>query len=149
MGIGDLVVFFLVVAGLFIWIGVAFKRWLERPWTRSAPYAELTDAPSKELVSFLAQHGYETIGGKYKFVLHFSVNDRTLRSRLYIDGIARSDDGVFVVKKSRPRQPMEWTGGAVRDAFLPLFAVAGRINGILYVDPVEERLVKIRLEVEE
>jgi hypothetical protein len=146
---GDLVVFFLVLLALVVWIGYGIKKWLDRPWLTGLPYVRDADPPSDELRELLEMHGYETVCGKIKFPLSFSVDGKKMNSRLFVDGIARDEHGVYAVKLARRRQVVEWTGSGVRDAFLPLFAVAGPIGGILYVDLAEDDVIKITLNRED
>lgn len=140
----DLVVLFLVLVTVVGWIGYGLKKWLSnRPWLSRLAYLRDAEPPSTRLKALLDEHGYDTLAGKYKFSLIFKIDDQKMKSRLFIDGIARDEEGVYAVKLARKRQPLDWTGSGVRDAFLPLFAVAGPIRGILFVDLETNDVVQI------
>lgn len=150
MGQGnDIVVLFLVIAGLVILLAAGLKNWVNRPLKQVIPGMENAEKPNENLVLFLDEFGYETICGKYKIPLDIEVDEQQLRSRIYIDALAKDDEEmIYAVKLAKSRQQISWTGSGVRDAFLPLL-IAGNLRGVLYVDMDNEQVKKITFEWDE
>ncbi|MFB5759534.1 hypothetical protein [Paenibacillus medicaginis] len=137
-------------AVLAIWALYAFRSWLRKP-EHPRLYAislneEIEEGPASAI---LEENGYEVIGGRLRVPLAFDVNGETINSGLYIDYIAERDEGVYVVKTSRRSKPIEWSGTAIRDKFLPLLLLYPEIAGVLYVDMEEGAVRRIVLAAEE
>lgn len=141
-GMSDLLILLLIAA-----LGGGWLLWRARRWLSNAsrklpiPKEALEEEPVAAVRNILKEHGFKVVGGKYRQPLHIVVDDKTYQSRYYIDGFATDREGVYVVKASKPKQPMEWTGSAVRDRLLPYVWIYQGINGLLYVD-TEAKTVK-------
>ena len=72
-----------------------------------------------------------------------------MNSRLFVDGIARDEHGVYAVKLARRRQVVEWTGSRCARRVFASVCGAGPIGGILYVDLAEDDVIKITLNRED
>lgn len=147
----DTIVLIIIVLALVIWIGFRLKKWLDRPWMPFNPYVMQADPPKKDVVHLLEKHGYDVVCGKYKVDLRMDVSGKKLQSRLFIDGIARDEDGTYILKRSNDRKPIDWTGAGVRDAFLPIYAfhLPYRISGVLYIDMSSDHVRKITFDWDE
>ncbi|MDP4096730.1 hypothetical protein OIN60_08090 [Paenibacillus sp. P96] len=137
-------------AVLAIWALYAFRSWLrepEHPRLYAIPLnEEIEEGPASAI---LEENGYEVIGGRLRVPLAFDVNGETIQSRLYIDYIAEQDRGIYIVKTSRRRKPMEWSGSEIRDKFLPLLLLYPEVVGVLYVDTEERTVRRIVLTADE
>jgi hypothetical protein len=139
-----------ICAVLAIWALYAFRSWLRKP-EHPRLYAiklneEIEEGPASAI---LEENGYEVIGGRLRVPLSFDVNGETINSGLYIDYIAERDEGVYIVKTSRRRKPMAWSGTEIRDKFLPLLLLYPEVTGVLYVDTEEGTVRRILLTAEE
>ncbi|MNU00607.1 hypothetical protein D3C72_2437780 [compost metagenome] len=78
------------------------------------------------------------------------MNDRELlESRLFIDHFAAEEEKLYVVKVARDRKPLDWTGSGLRDQLLVYQLLYPEAEGILYVDPRQKTIEKIRFDVPE
>ncbi len=106
----------------------------------------MSHPPIGKAVKLLENAGYNVIDGKQKIPINVWVNDREMQSRLYIDFLARTDKELFIVKLARARQPINWTGPAIRDQFFMYVLLYKEMQGLLYVDPEAGTIKKIQFE---
>ncbi len=96
----------------------------------------------------LEQSGYEVLSGKHRIPVYITLDDgEPLESRLYIDYFAKRDGDTYIVKVDKERQPLEWTGSAIRDRLLPYHLLYRKADGILYVSVKERAIRKISFDV--
>lgn len=144
-----LVIAFLAIL-ILVWILYGLRKWLQEPSADYMPEIVLNEEIQEHpALDILEREGYEVIGGKLKVPLSFQVNHNTLYSRLFIDYVAEKQDEVFIVKTSRSRMQVEWTGSGLRDRFLPYLLLYPSCDGLLYVDTEEETVKRISLLDEE
>ncbi|WP_138493026.1 hypothetical protein [Paenibacillus pinistramenti] len=152
MGAGSdkwLMVIIALLVVILLWRSVT--SWLSRP----APFRpghgfEVNDQFERTAaVELLERSGYEVVSGKLKIPLTFQCSEELLYSRLYIDYVACRDGQYYLVKESRSRQAVEWTGSGVRNAFLPFLLLYPDCEGMLYIDSEMSEIRKIRLVSEE
>ncbi|WP_211745141.1 hypothetical protein [Paenibacillus sp. Marseille-Q4541] len=131
---------------VLIWILYGVRKWIQDPVPDHVPdlvlNEEIQEHPALDL---LEREGYEVIGGKLKVPLSFQVNQNTLYSRLFIDYVAEKQDEIYIVKTSRSRMPVEWTGAGLRDRLLPYLLLYPTCDGLLYVDTEEDTVKRITL----
>ncbi len=146
-GISELLILLLLIGLGGGWLLWRVRRWLGTA-SRKAPIPKeaLDDEPAVSVRRILEDNGYKVVGGKFRQPLRIIVDDRSYQSRYYIDGFAADQEGVYVVKSSRSKQPMEWTGSAVRDRLLPYLGIYQGIHGLLYVDTEAKAVKKITCE---
>lgn len=149
---GEIFVFFLVTIVVAYWGYRMFQRWLH-----SAPRLRLpltlkdqeAFPPDEHLSDILLEAGYELLTGKQRVPIRIDVDGEAMRSRYFIDGVARDEESWYVVKVSRARQNLEWTGSSLRDKLLPYALLFDEAAGILYVDLDDLSVRKIRFEMSE
>lgn len=112
------------------------NRWLMSPLSSQLPGVPINeriqDHPAIELME---QEGYEVIGGKVKINLTFDTDEIPVHSRLFIDYVASDGSGdLYLVKLSRDRLPLEWTGSGIRDKLMPFMVMYPECAGLLYID---------------
>src|SRR5690625_2825176 len=144
----DTFVFVLVVVAIVIWLMVGLRKWLDAPLKRTFPGMDQAKKLDDQLAELLAVHLYEAVCGKYRLQLAIKVDDRILKSRIYIDGVAKDEEGLYAIKLAKTRQQLEWTGSGLRDAFFP-YMVLGGIQGVLYVDRTNDQVKKIIFDWDE
>lgn len=145
-GQSDTIVIGVLAVILIIWLFYGLRNWLNRPVPVSLSGMQLnSDIPHSPVVDLLEAEGYEVIGGKMKIPLAFEVNESVYYSRLFVDYVAERDEIRYLVKTSRRRQPVEFTGPAIRDRFLYYLLLYPGCEGILYVDTEESSVKIIRL----
>lgn len=131
---------------VLIWILYGVRKWLQDPAPEHMPELMLNEEIQEHPALYiLEREGYEVIGGKLKVPLSFQVNQNTLYSRLFIDYVAEKEDEVYIVKTSRSRMPVEWTGSGIRDRLLLYLLLYPTCDGLLYVDTEEETIKRISL----
>ncbi|WP_160033427.1 hypothetical protein [Paenibacillus sp. An7] len=131
---------------VLIWIVYGVRKWLQDPAPEHMPELLLNEEIQEHPALYiLEREGYEVIGGKLKVPLSFQVNQNTLYSRLFIDYVAEKEDEVYIVKISRSRMKVEWTGSGVRDRMLLYLLLYPGCDGLLYVDTEEETIKRISL----
>ncbi|WP_454191897.1 hypothetical protein [Paenibacillus sp. Marseille-Q7038] len=131
---------------VMIWILYGVRKWLQDPAPEHMPDLVLNEEIQEHpALRILEREGYEVIGGKLKVPLSFQVDQNTLYSRLFIDYVAEKDDEVYIVKISRSRMPVEWTGSGIRDRMLLYLLLYPTCDGLLYVDTVEDTVKRISL----
>ncbi|SEO02755.1 MULTISPECIES: hypothetical protein [unclassified Paenibacillus] len=142
----DTMVIGVLAVCLIIWLFFGFRNWVNRPIPVSLSgmqlNSEIQDSPAVDL---LEAEGYEVIGGKMKVPLAIEADESVYYSRLFIDYVAERDDERYLVKTSRRRQPLEFTGPSLRDRFLYYLLLYPGCEGLLYVDMEELDIKVIRL----
>jgi hypothetical protein len=146
-GTSDIFVMIIIMIIAVIWAFSRFKRWLLSPPKLKFP-AGSAQPIEDEASALLEEAGYRVVAGKYRVPIHISVDNKTLESRYYIDYFAMADDRLYIVKMARERQPMEWTGSAVRDRLLAYQLLYRETAGILYVDLNQKLIRKIVFEID-
>lgn len=134
-----------------ILVGRGMNRWLRKPaaFKPGKAFSVNEHFERTPFVELLENAGYEVISGKLKVPLAFEAGDDRLYSRLFIDYVAAIDDEYYLVKTSRTRRPVEWTGSGVRDALLPYLLLYPDCAGVLYIDGEVSEIYKVRLLPEE
>ncbi|MDR6725149.1 hypothetical protein J2W91_003648 [Paenibacillus amylolyticus] len=131
---------------LIVWLFYGLRNWINRPQPVSLTGIQLNvviqDSP---VIDLLEAQGYEVIGGKMKVPLAFEANESVFHSRLFIDYVAQQDGYRYLVKTSRRRQPVEFTGSGLRDRFLHYLLLYPGCEGLLYVDLEDSSVKLIRL----
>ena len=139
----DVIVLFIIAIGLLFFIIFKLKNWL---FGVRLPDLRHAEKPTGEAVTLLKRGGYEVIAGKLRVPLRILVNEKEMKSRYFIDYLAKKDGKLYIVKLSRERQPMKWTGSAVRDHLFPYVFLFDHIEGILYVDVDKKSINRIVFE---
>lgn len=151
MGNNDVFVLILIVIILAIWLWKLFSRWLHTPMKVKLPVPDGADSavpPTGEAVALLREAGYEVISGKYKIPIRVEMDQQEFSSRYFIDYFARQGHELYVVKVSRDRQPVQWTGSGIRNGLLPYFLLFEEISGVLYVNLKERKVRRIRITLD-
>ena len=131
---------------VLIWIFYGVRKWFQDPVPERMPDLVLNEEIQEHpALGILEREGYEIIGGKLKVPLSFQVNQNTLYSRLFIDYVAEKEDEIYIVKTSRSRMPVEWTGSGIRDRMLLYLLLYPTCDGLLYVDTEEDTVKRISL----
>lgn len=142
----DTIVIGVFAVCLIVWLFLGLRSWLNRPIPVSLAEFRLNeniqDSPA---LTLLEANGYDVIGGKMKVPLAFEADNTVLYSRLFIDYVAERQDARYLVKTSRRRQPLERSGPAIRDRFLPYLLLYPGCEGLLYVDTDDSDIMVIRL----
>ncbi|WP_054957200.1 hypothetical protein [Paenibacillus dakarensis] len=141
---------------LMILIGVVviiLLSWRLNRWLMSSAPGKLPGIPINERIPdhpgimLLENEGYEVIGGKVKINLTFDTDEQSLQSRLFIDYVASDDNGeLYLVKLSRDRLPLEWTGSGIRDQLMPFMIMYPECAGLLYIDLNDNVVRRVTME---
>ncbi|MDR0267033.1 hypothetical protein [Paenibacillus sp.] len=147
----DGLVMLLIGLLLLVWIVYGIRSWLFKPLPARVPDMPINEEiPDHPAVDMLEKSGYEVLGGKIKIPLLFDVDGEDFHSRLFIDFLARSSEGIiYLVKVARSRLPMDWTGSSIRDRLLPYFLLYPGCGGVLYVDVENDEVACIRFDWDE
>ena len=145
-GSGEGFVLLLIILILLAWLYFRIRSWTSMLPKRKLPFLSEAAPMTEELAELLARHGYEGIGGKLRIPLSVIVDGKALPSRLFVDGFARKDDSLYVIRLERQRQPMEWTGPGVRDRLLPYALLYDQASGILYINEQAQTVTEIRFD---
>ncbi|MBW7453318.1 hypothetical protein ACFOLF_05790 [Paenibacillus sepulcri] len=140
---GDWLVMLIAGCIIIFWLYRVFYRWLHEPpgMNTKLLLSEAEDVDdSDENVRFLEQAGYEVTHGKYRLPIHIDLDGQQLQSRLFIDLIAEKDGKYYIVKTSRDRMPMDWTGSGVRDRLLVYSLLLPESDGVLFIDQKERTI---------
>lgn len=138
---GDVVVLFLLLILLLILLG--------RTWKKTDPDSVILHSTlpiQGKVPNLLEEKGYEVIAEKQRLPLWVQIDEKQFESRLYADYIARRGEEVYVVILVKPKKTLRLSGAVVRDRFLG-HMLAFRVNGILYVDPVQETIQTITFDI--
>ncbi|WP_245946577.1 hypothetical protein [Paenibacillus cellulosilyticus] len=134
---------------LLLWIYRALYNWLHAPpgmkRLRLGKGGEWSADESG--VQVLEANGYIVSSGKHRVPIQIGWNGNKLHSRLYIDYIAERDGKMYVVKCSRERQPMEWTGSGIRDRLMVYALLLPESSGVLYVDTTDGTVHQITFNI--
>jgi hypothetical protein len=146
---GDSLILLLLSLFIIGWLIYLFRGWLMAPPKTRYAIEPDPEIPVTEAVELLEFAGYQVLTGKRRIPVTIQVNDRTeLESRLFVDHFAAVEDKLYVVKLARDRKPLEWTGSAVRDQLLVYQLLYQDADGILYVDPKQKSIEKIRFTID-
>lgn len=145
----DILMFGVVCIALFIWLIFVVRRWLSKPRIWNMPWLDQAEDPDPDVVDILEQEDYTVIAGKLVIPIRIRADNQSMRSRLYVDGVAQGESGFYFIKLARDRRPVEWTGSGLRDAFLPYCVISRHIKGILYVQMGTKQVSKITLRWDE
>lgn len=120
------------------------RSWLNKPISIGSHWKfefndEIIDHPA---VTLLEEHGYEVVSDKMKVPLTFDVNGKELHSRIFIDYIVTRHQQYYLVRTSKERLNMEWTGSGVRKELLPYLLLYPECAGVLFVD-LERNEIKV------
>ncbi|MFC7681932.1 hypothetical protein [Paenibacillus sp. GCM10028914] len=134
-----------VVLLLILW---RFNRWIISPSSSHLPGVPINeriqDHPAIDLIE---QEGYEVIGGKVKITMAFDTDEHQLHSRLFIDYVASDGNGeLYLVKLSRDRLPVDFTGSGIRDRLMPFMLLYPECAGLLYIDLNENAVRRVNME---
>ncbi|GAB6990406.1 hypothetical protein [Paenibacillus pini] len=129
----------MLLIGLLIVVLIVFKlkSWMFNTQSRLPKSVPLNDwIPEHPALDLLEKVGYEVMGGRIKIPLYFEVNQQQeYHSRLFIDYVVKDrKDIYYLVKISRKRLPMDWTGSGIRDQLLPYFLLYPECGGLIYID---------------
>lgn len=145
---GDSLILFLLSLLLLGWLFYRFRHWLLAPPKGSRAIDPDPEVPATAAVELLEFSGYEVLTGKRRIPIRIQVNDgETLESRLFVDHFAGEEDKLYVVKVARDRKPLDWTGSGLRDQLLVYQLLYPEAEGILYVDPRQRSIEKIRFHI--
>ncbi len=147
MKYGDVIVLAVIVSLTAVWLWLRFKRWLYEPISIRLPVPYKPPA-SNEVTELLRQEGYEVLAGKQRIPIEIDVDGKKLSSRYFVDYFAKSDGELYVVKVSRERQKVSWTGSGVRDLWLPYFLIFEEVSGVLYVDMEKRKVSKMKIKLD-
>ena len=140
-----------IAAAAAVWLIWLLNRWM----TSGGASGQLPGGvpinehiPHHPALELLEQEGFDVIGGKVKINLAFQTdNNNSLYSRLFIDYVASDQRGsLYLVKLSRDRLPLPWTGAGLRDRLLPLLMMYPECEGLLYVDLDEHAVRRVTME---
>ncbi|GAB6929876.1 hypothetical protein JCM10914A_38590 [Paenibacillus sp. JCM 10914] len=125
-------------------IGYRLNRWLMSPSPDRLPGIPINETIADHpAIGMLEREGYDVVGGKVKVNLSFETGNKPLHSRLFIDYVASDDRGeLYMVKLSRDRLPLDWTGSGIRDRLMSYLLLYPECAGLLYVD-VEEQTIHV------
>ncbi len=147
---GDSLILLLLSVFIIGWLLYRFRFWLMAPPKGRPAIDPDPEVPSTVAVELLEFSGYEVLTGKRRIPIQIQVNDRELlESRLFIDHFAAEEEKLYVVKVARDRKPLDWTGSGLRDQLLVYQLLYPEAEGILYVDPRQKTIEKIRFDVPE
>ena len=140
----------MVIIGIaaVIVFGWRINRWLSSPAAGQMPgmpiNEHIQDHPALDL---LAREGYEVVGGKFKVNLSFDTDEGELQSRFFVDYVASDNSGgLYLVKLSRERLSVEWTGTSIRDRLMPLLLLYPECAGLLYIDQNHEVIRRVAMD---
>lgn len=140
----------MVIIGIaaVIVFGWRINRWLSSPAAGQMPgmpiNEHIQDHPALDL---LVREGYEVVGGKFKINLSFETDEGELQSRFFVDYVASDDSGgLYLVKLSRERMSVEWTGTGIRDRLMPLLLLYPECAGLLYIDQNQDVIRRVSMD---
>lgn len=150
MGNRDVIVMVGIIVLGVLWMLFGLRKWLHAP-VKSSFYSVPINREIKDSVAvqLLRRDGYQVIGGKFRIPFSFEVNNIQLDSRLFVDYVAKHKQSYYLVKVARERSPMEWTASHVRNKLLPYFLLYSDVDGMLYVDELEQEVHQIHFQLEE
>lgn len=138
----------IIITGFLLYLMYSgIRSWLRKPLAMGSPLKfdfndDIIDHPA---VALLEQEGYEVVSDKMKVPLSFDVNGKVLHSRMFIDYIVLHKSQYYLVKTSRERLNMEWTGSGVRKELLPYLLLYPQCAGVLFVDTDRSEIKRVSL----
>ncbi|SFJ30771.1 hypothetical protein [Thermoflavimicrobium dichotomicum] len=145
--VGDTLVLYLLI-GVIIYLMIkniasttSVKGWLFSSKEKSESISFTGKVPM-----ILQEHGYEVIDEKIKIPIAIDLDGEAYSSRMFVDYLARNEEGTYLVMVARERKPLRLSGSALRDYFLPYFLLF-EPSGILYVDKEKGSIKLIHLDV--
>ncbi|SMF87637.1 hypothetical protein SAMN05661091_3817 [Paenibacillus uliginis N3/975] len=141
---------------LMVMIGVVailLLSWRLNRWLMSPASSQLPGVPINEriqdhpAIELMEQEGFEVIGGKVKINLTFDTDELPLYSRLFIDYVVTDGRGdLYLVKLSRERKHLDWTGSGIRDRLMPFMLMYPECAGLLYIDMNENVVRRVTMD---
>ncbi|MCR8642404.1 hypothetical protein NV379_06985 [Paenibacillus sp. N1-5-1-14] len=145
----DMIIVILLVTICVAWITLRMRSWLETPKGKlMIPISD--EIPQDEAVELLEGAGFDVVAAKTRIpiMIELSDMDEPMQSRLFVDYFVKKEDQYYLVKLARDRKPIDWTGSALRDALLPYQLLYPEAAGILYVDMYQQKIKKIKFQIE-
>jgi hypothetical protein len=132
--------------GIFL-IYRGLQSWLSKPFTLRSGIGfdfneNIVEHPAVDL---LEQAGYKIISDKLKVPFAFKVQGNIMHSRLFIDYVVTKERDMYLVRVSRERLDIQWTGSGVRKEFLSFLLLYPDCAGLLYVDTDQGSIKEISL----
>ncbi|WP_055107696.1 hypothetical protein [Paenibacillus ihumii] len=136
------------IAALLLYRG--FRIWLRKPFTLGSGVGFEFNENIQEhpAIDLLESEGFEVVSDKLKVPLAFRVDAQVLHSRLYIDYVVKKHGEYYLVRKTRERQPIEWTGAGLRRDILPYLLLYPDCAGVLYIDTELGQIKEITLSTD-
>lgn len=142
--------FLMVIIGIaaVIVFGWRINRWLSSPAAGQMPGMPINEQiQDHPVLDLLVREGYEVVGGKFKINLSFDTDEGELQSRFFVDYVASDDSGsLYLVKLSRERMSVEWTGTSIRDRLMPLLLLYPECAGLLYIDQNHDVIRRVSMD---
>lgn len=134
-------------------VAILLLSWRLNRWLMSPASSQLPGVPINEVIhdhpaiDLMEREGYEVIGGKVKINLTFDADEVQVYSRLFIDYVVTDDSGdLYLVKLSRERKPLDWTGSGIRDRLMPFMVMYPECAGLLYIDLNENAVRRVTMD---
>lgn len=143
---GDGIVLVLIVIGGLAWLLWWTRGIRVRLPIRKLPFVSEAQPLAKSIQELLQTNGYQGIGGKLRVPLTVRVDGKKLASRMFIDGFAQKDEGLYVIRLERERLPIEWTGSGIREKLLAYALLYPETKGILYINETDQTVKEIQFE---
>ncbi|GIP58087.1 hypothetical protein [Paenibacillus woosongensis] len=145
---GFLMVAIAGIALLLLYRG--FRIWLRKPFTLGSGvgFEFNEDIQEHPAVDLLESAGYKIVSDKLKVPLAFRVEEQVLHSRLYIDYVVKKHGEYYLVRRSRERRLVEWTGAGLRREILPYLLLYPDCAGVLYIDTEQGQIKEITLSTD-
>jgi len=149
MQAGDRYVMLLILVLMAFFTFIKFRRWFNTPYRPLWRLKADDEIIVTDAVILLEKAGYEVMTQKRKVMIKMLVNEQDeLQSRLFIDHFAKCGEEWYLVIIARPRKMMELTGSSIRDHLLFFHLLYKDAAGILYVDPIVQKITKVQFAIE-
>ncbi|MBP1999449.1 hypothetical protein J2Z69_000468 [Paenibacillus shirakamiensis] len=147
----DRYIMIVLILGILFALYRGCMFWLRKPMSlRTHMSFELNEIiEDHPAVDLLIEAGYTVISGKLRVPLTFRMNHTRLNSRLFIDYVVTQGDEIYLVKTSRPRLHVEWTGIWLRKEWLPYLLLYPDCAGLIYIDAEHSEIKVITLDSDE
>lgn len=142
----------IIISGFIIYlIYLGITSWIRKPLSIGSitNFEFNDDIIEHPAVALLEQEGYEVVSDKLKVPLSFDVDGKVLHSRLFIDYIVLQKSQYYLVKTSRERLNIEWTGSGLRKELLSYLLLYPQCAGVLFVNTDRSEIKKISLTISE
>lgn len=143
---GDGIVLVLILIGGLAWLLWRTRGIRVRLPIRKLPFLSDAQPLAESIHTLLLSHGYQGIGGKLRVPLTVRVDGKKFASRLFIDGFAQKEEGLYVIRLERDRMPIEWTGSGIREKLLAYALLYPDTKGILYINETDQTVKEIHFE---